>query len=141
MAVTLTVVDAYCTTDQADGYLELVTTWDDTDDDVKEDALLWGRYYLDQNFYIDLSEITAIVVPDELIFANALLAADYISDPSVFQHTPSVKEESVKAGSVSSKTVYLSSGQEYPASWLKIRAILQDKYARRSASTVELLRG
>jgi hypothetical protein len=140
MAIELSVLQGYCTVGEADVYLENSANWSSATDEDKFDAVLDARYYLDVNFYCDLSSYDEI--PDEMKYANAVLANDAIGGTGVFDHSPAVKLKKVKAGSVMSETEYTSGSRPSPPSFAKVKGILQGLCTRQNAaaSTVELTR-
>lgn len=118
----LTMQQAYATVQEANIYLSLRQDWLDLDTKVKEDALLWGRYYIDANFKCD---IDADAIPDEAKFANSLLAYDYfIQGDLFFDNQSNVLIKLVKAGSVETETEYQSGKTERPNSLSKVISIL-----------------
>ena len=74
--MTLEVTDTYTDIDTADTYLVLKNDWLTLSNEVKQDALLNARMYIDENFYVDdvtdVSDLT--LVPDALQFSSSLLA-------------------------------------------------------------------
>lgn len=132
MAITLTVTEAYATLSEADIYLENNSDWNGATDEDKTEALLDSRYYIDVNWYCDLS--TYDTIPDELKYANAVLAGDLISDPESMDAGPNTKKKFSKAGSVATMTEYFSGAKNKPKSVNKVKGILQDLCSRRSGS-------
>jgi len=120
---TATATQSYATAAEADVFLALKEDWLDLDDEVKEDALLWGRYYIDANFdcVVDYSAIS-----DEVKYANTLLAYDYfIQGDLFFDNKKNVKSKKVKAGPVTTETDYGYSKSDQPNSLSKVIAILK----------------
>ena len=116
------VQDAYATILQSDSYLPLKDDWLDADDEVKEDALLWGRYYIDANFdcVIDYDDID-----EEVIFANSLLGYDYFNQGDLFfDNQDNLILKRVKAGSVETEKEYASGTRKRPNSLSKVISIL-----------------
>jgi len=116
------VQDAYATISQSDSYLPLKDDWLDADDEVKEDALLWGRYYIDANFdcVIDYDNID-----EEVVFANSLLGYDYLSQGDLFfDNQDNLILKRVKAGSVETEKEYASGTRKRPNSLSKVISIL-----------------
>ena len=119
---TVTVQQAYATVSEAKVYLALEDAWLDLDTKVKEDALLWGRYYIDANFdcIIDADNI-----PDEVKFANSLLGFDYFNQGDLFfDNRDGVILNRVKAGSVESEKEYERGIRVKPNSISKVTSVL-----------------
>lgn len=119
---TVTIQQAYATDVEADAYLALKEDWLDADPDMKDDALLWGRYYIDANFdcVIDADDI-----PEEAKFANALLGYDYFLQGDLFFDNQSdILIKKVKAGPVETETEYQNGKRERPNSLSKVVSIL-----------------
>jgi len=119
---TITVMDSYATVAEAKIYLAIRDDWNFADKKTKEDALLWGRYYIDANFncVIDFDAI-----PDEVKFANSLLAYDYFSQGDLFfDNQSNVLIKKIKAGPVETETEYQSGKTEKPNSLSKVVSIL-----------------
>lgn len=123
--ITLGVQEAYCTVTEADTFLELNTSWQAADDDLKESGLLSARYYIDITFDCDLDDYTNDTIPDALKYANALLAADYIVDTTVFDNDVKIKELEVDADGVSSRKVFSTPKQNIPKSLNIVKGVLQ----------------
>ena len=120
---TATPVQSYATAAEADAYLPLKEDWLDLDDDVKDDALLWARYFIDVNFdcVVDYSAID-----DEVKYATSLLAYDYfIQGDLFFDNKKNVKSKKVVAGKVETETDYGYARTEQPNSLSKVIAILK----------------
>jgi hypothetical protein len=144
MAIELEYNKAYATADESDVFLSLNSVWQNLSVTEKEDALLWARYYLDDNFDCALSSLDTI--PDELKYANCLLAVDYNSEGSLYKNKsePTVKKIRVKAGDVESEKEYGSGGDNsnyLPPSIYKVRNLLAPICTRINTSgTVNLVR-
>jgi len=120
---TATPTQAYVTLTEANAYLAIKEDWQDGDEELTADALLWGRYYIDANFdcVIDYDNIS-----EEVKFANSLLGYDYFNQGDLFFiNDSSVKMKRVKAGSVESETEYTSGKTTRPNSLDKVIAILK----------------
>ena len=116
--------EAYATVDEADAYLSLDTAWLGQSDEVKEDALLWGRYYIDSEFSCSYTEDG---IPEEFKLANSLLARDYtVQGDLYFNNEKSIKIEFVKAGDVEAETTYRGSSKTRPNSLSKAKAVLAE---------------
>lgn len=118
------VTDFYVTVLEADVYLKNKDEWIDAEKTEKEDALLWGRYYIDANFNCGTIDMDAL--SDEIKFANSLLGYDYLTQGDLFfDNSPRIKLKRVKAGSVETEKEFFSSVKEKPNSLSKIIAILK----------------
>lgn len=138
MAITLAVTESYCTIDEADAYLENNTAWNAATDKDKTDALLEARYYIDVTFECDLSEET--VIPDALKYATAILAAEAISSPNIFDSGPVIQKERSKADVVEVEKEYFVGSKNQPAKLKQVQGILQSVCTRVGLSTSWLLR-
>lgn len=124
MATAATPTQAYATVVEADAFLDLKTDWLDLDNDVKEDALLWGRYFIDINFdcTVDMDAID-----EEVKYANSLLAYDYfVQGDLFFDNQKAVKRKEVVAGKVESIKEYFTQSTDGPNSYSKVVAILKN---------------
>ncbi len=133
---TVGVQESYATTVESDGYLPLKDDWLDADDDVKEDALLWGRYYIDANFdcVVDSDDIS-----EEVKFANSLLGYDYFSQGDLFfDNRDGVILKRVKAGSVESEKEYERGIRIKPTSISKVVSILSSVCNRTTSKLVRV---
>jgi len=130
--MTLLVTDTYTDIATADTYLILKDDWLQLSNEKKDEALLEARYFIDENFYTGIEDVSDLaLIPDELQLSNSLLAYDFIANGSLFaRHTAkSVKESSVKAGSVqSSKKFIAGNPQLLPSSYSKVKVLLADLY-------------
>lgn len=118
----LTVMQAYATSTESKSYLANRSDWATLDNKAKDDALLWGRYYIDANFDC---VIDADAIPDEVKFANSLLAYDYfIQGDLFFDNQSNVIMKRVKAGTVETETEYQSGVHTRPNSLSKVVSIL-----------------
>jgi hypothetical protein len=108
----MALVTPYCTVSEADVYLSDSDSWIDLESSVKQNALFWGRVYLDSNYRcISFDESNA---PDEIKFANALLAKDYTEGNLIKaggKLSGSVKLKRVKAGKVEVETEYVGANK------------------------------
>ena len=133
---TVGVQQAYVTVAEAKTYLALEEAWLDLDTKVKEEALLWGRYYIDANFdcVIDSDDI-----PDEVKFANSLLGLDYFKQGDLFfDNRDGVILSRVKAGSVESEKEYEKGIKKKPNSLSKVVAVLSAICNRTSGRLVRV---
>lgn len=121
--ITLGVQESYCTTIEADVLLDINTAWQNASDDLKSAGLLAARYYIDITFTCDLTDYDTI--PDELKYANALLAADYVVDTTVFDSDIKLKELEVEAEGVSSRKVFSTPKQNKPKSLNTVKGVLK----------------
>lgn len=120
---TATPTQTYTTVTEADAFLELHEDWLDLDSPVKEDALLWGRYYIDANFdcVVDYDDIS-----EEVKYATSLLAYDYfIQGDLFFDNKKNIKSKKVVAGKVETETDYGYARADKPNSLSKVIAILK----------------
>lgn len=118
-----TPTQAYATVAEADAFLDNNETWLDLDSEVKEDALLWGRYFIDVNFDCTV-DMTAI--DEEVKYANTLLANDYtVQGDLFFDNQKVVKRKEVVAGKVETVKEYFSHSKDGPNSYSKVVAILK----------------
>jgi len=120
---TATVTQFYATATEADDYLALHEDWLDLDEEVKNDALLSARFYIDTNFdcVIDYSAIS-----DEVKFANSLLAYDYfIQGDLFFDNKKNVKSKKVDADGVISEKDYGYATADQPNSLSKVIGVLK----------------
>lgn len=118
----LTVMQAYATSIESKVYLANRGDWLTLDNKSKDDALLWGRYYIDAHFDC---VVDADAIPDEVKFANSLLAYDYFTQGDLFfDNQSNVIMKRVKAGSVETETEYQSGVHTRPNSLSKVVSIL-----------------
>lgn len=120
---TATTTQAYATLIEANAFLATNSIWQEADEDDANDALLWGRYFIDLNFdcVIDYSNID-----EEVKFANSILAYDYLVQGDLFFDNESkIKIKRVKAGTVESETEYTTGKSSRPSSLSKVIAILK----------------
>lgn len=121
MALTLTVTEAYATIAQASVYLFNDVVWNATNANDQNDALIYGRYYIDAHFDCISSLDT---IPDELIYANSLLASDYLNNPSAFESQVLLVAKSVTAGPVKVYKKFNGTSKVKPASSIKVNVLL-----------------
>lgn len=100
----------YITLVDADAYLGSREPWTSSSDELKNDALSYGRLYIDQNYHCPNVDFSG-EIPSEIQIANAELANLYLTDslnlyPS--QEAKNLVETKVKAGSVESLKKYNS---------------------------------
>ena len=139
MAITLGVTESYATIAEADVYLENNEIWQSVTDELKTDGLLAARYYIDITFSCDLSDYDNNTIPEELKYANSLLAADYTADITVFDSSVKIQEQEVEAGSVRSKKVFSTPKQNKPKSLNTVKGVLKNLCAF-SGGLVQLIR-
>ena len=119
-----TVSQSYATTDESDVHLKLKDDWICLSIPTKEDALLWGRYFIDANFSCS---IDMDAIPEEVSYANSLLAYDYYKQGDLFfDNSKSTKRTKVVAGKVESEKEYFYGSKEKPNSLGKVKAILKN---------------
>lgn len=120
---TATPIEAYATPAESDQYLAIHDDWIALTNEVKLDALLWGRYFIDVTFdcVIDMDAID-----EEVKYANSLLAYDYfIQGDLFFDNQQVVKQKKVVAGKVETEKTFQTSSKTGPASYSKVVAILK----------------
>lgn len=110
----MALIDPYCTIVEADAFLDTSSSWNAVSDSEKTTALFWGRTYLD-SYYTCINWDDELVndlypdYPDNLKYANALLADEYIKG-NLFKVSATGNKEivkkRVKAGDVESETTY-----------------------------------
>ncbi|MCP3665745.1 MAG: hypothetical protein GY696_25160 [Gammaproteobacteria bacterium] len=97
----------YCSKAEADTYLTGDASWAALTDAEKDTALYWGRMFLDSNYTCIVFEEDD--APDEIKYANALLAQDY-NDGTLLQaggqSSGVIKRTYDKAGSVVTEREY-----------------------------------
>ena len=121
MAITLAVTDAYATVDETDAYLENDSTWNAITNEAKENALLWGKYYIDERYdCVDVLD----AISDELRYSNSLLAADYAATPATFKPQVQVLVKTVQAGSVKTHKEFAATNKIVPSNSIKVKTIL-----------------
>lgn len=131
---TATPIQSYVTVLESDVFLEIHEDWLDLDDEVKEDALLWGRYFIDTNFncVVDMDAID-----EEVKYANSLLGYDYfIQGDLFFDNQQAVKQKKTVAGKVETEKTYQSPSVDGPNSYSKVIAILAPICSKTSARTL-----
>jgi hypothetical protein len=103
----------YCTIEEANEFLINSVIWGAATDSEKEQALFWGRVWIDNNFICPDLEATPPVVSTNIQYANALLGEDYLegylSDVSEDVIGSNIKSTSKKAGSVEDSIEYFES--------------------------------
>lgn len=132
----LGVAETFASSVEADEYLESNSAWNAASDEVKGEALIAARYFIDGMFSCKITG----AIPDALKFANSLLAADYVSDKSSFQSTENIRRQRVKAGSVESENYYNGSSKRMPPSWFQVKSVLQEICVPSGVGTVFLTR-
>ena len=136
--MSISVTTAYATVPEATAYLVGNTTWSSASYQAKTDALLEARYYIDSRYSCSFDQENP---PEEVKYSSSLLAADYIASGDLFyRNTATIEEKEVKAGSVSSKTVYGNNLTPTPSSIGKVDAIMSTICTVNSGGTVFLMR-
>ena len=133
---TATTTQAYATAGESDSYLAIHEDWLDLDSEVKDDALLSARYFIDLNFdcVVDYDNIS-----DEVKHANSLLAYDYfIQGDLFFGNKKNVKSKKVVAGKVETETDYGYARSDQPNSLNLVKGVLKPvcNYSRGSLTRV-----
>jgi len=104
----MALVTPYITIAETDVYLEGSAIWDSAEDEQKNAALFWGRIYIDSKYSCPDHDPDAPT--DEIKYANALLAEDYLAGTLLNTEgtsEPTVSAKMVKAGPVEVETKYL----------------------------------
>lgn len=139
MAVVLGVTDGYATLVEANAYNIASTAWEKATDAVKQDALMFARYYIDDNWVYDLEQIDAI--DEEMKLGNSILALDYLENGKLFGDSEApIKSKSVSAGAVSQSITYDVSINYKPPSIGKAFAIIAKVAIKRTGTAVSLIR-
>ncbi len=132
--------DPYCTVVRADEILAGNADWLALDEDVKLDALVEARYYIDDRYSCPTLDEAAI--PTEMEYVNAWLAADAV-DTGLFDTNTNpdrIKSKSVKAGSVTTSKSYFSAASFRPATKAKCDTYLSGICYKNSSTVVQLVR-
>lgn len=145
----MALLSAYTDVTYANSVNQGKAEWDGASSAQKNDALVKSRYYIDSHYTcvtipdMDLDDLTT--VPDELQYANALLANEYLAQTLyAYDETggQSIVKKAVKAGSVGTDVTYsgfmkenVKRGDPYP----EVTAILS-VYCSRGASSGSLTR-
>lgn len=105
-------ITPYCSEAEADVFLAASIIWGAATPSEKQQALFWGRVWLDSN--LTCPNLDPAVPSETIKYANALLAEDYldgtlIDQPGVVSAT-GIKRKKQKAGSVEQETEYFEGG-------------------------------
>ena len=118
----LGVTEGFLTELEADVYLEDISAkWKADTDENKLFAISTTRHYLESHY---TATITG-AIPEELKYANALLANDYVIGKASFESGTKIKKKVVKAGPVLSEKEFAGTGDTEPSSWPIVKSILQ----------------
>jgi hypothetical protein len=131
----LSVTGTFASLSEADVYLERSQKWSSSSDEDKITALIATRWFLESKYSCYISG----TIPDELKYANSLLAADYVLSSSFFETTTNKKMVRVKAGPVESETDF-SATIRLPPSWLNVKEILLPICGSTSSGSVYIRR-
>lgn len=143
----MALVTPYCTVAEADVFLASSSIWNATPTAEKEQALFWGRVWLDANFIC--SDLLAYPdSPSETVkFANALLAEDYLDGTLTDNENTSsgvtgIKRLMQKAGSVEQETEYFEGGGTTEIDYQEDVKLLLDGECvlKNGTSTIDLTR-
>jgi len=135
----ISVTTAYATPIEADQYLRNSDAWLDLDIEVKEDALLQARYFIDAR-YDFIVEFDPSNPQDEVKYASVLLASGYTSSGVLFNTSSAgIKKKSVKAGSVDTFVEYASPLTVRPSN-LKLVDSVMSPVATANTGSVNLVR-
>ncbi len=135
----MALVTPYVTLAEADVYLDGITAWESSEDEQKNAALFWGRVFIDSKYNCpdhDPDDPT-----DEIKYANALLAEDYINGTLLQSDgtgEPSISEKSVKAGPVEVETKYI--GGEKDNNQQDVDALLSGQCRKKGSNLVIVTR-
>lgn len=114
--------EPYCTLEKANEVLATDAAWTAATDPQKNDALLKARYWLDANFTCEVPAET----PEEMMYANAWLAADHISG-GLFDSANRkevLKMKRVKGGPAEVEKEYAYQSRFLPKSYDLVRSVL-----------------
>ena len=130
--------EPYISSTEADEYLEDSAAWNNATDSEKDQALFWGRIYIDTNFTCSALIADPANPSENVKYANALLAEDWL-EGTLFQGEDTRKgtmvHKRVRAGSVESqKSYYVGSAQE------DISNLLSSECSKNIAKTKQILR-
>jgi len=129
----------YATVEEADVFLVGSTDWEAATVEQKEDALVWGRYYMDSTFIcpnLDESDPS-----EEIKYANSLCGEDYLQGTLLNADgtkTPTIRQERVKAGSVESETEYAYAYGSNPQQ--DVDSLLFEQCSKQTGTTSFLMR-
>jgi len=137
----MALVTPYCTVAEANSYLLGHTTWEDAETADKNSALFWGRVYFDSNYScVEFDEDTP---PDEIKYANALLAEDHLQGTLIEtgnETKGAVTLKRTKAGSIESETEYTASGSKASDAQDDVNQLLHDICKKINKSVKMVLR-
>lgn len=141
MANTPSLVTPYVTLANADTINDGNTAWDAASDDEKDDALSYGRQYIDR--YYVLSVFDEDDAPEEIQMGNCLFAIEYLEDDLFTAPEANVGEETLKAGTVTVTTKFTrSEGTSVIDPFVSISSVMYEfaKWKSSGISTVNLVR-
>ncbi len=137
MAVT-PIQSAYATITEADAYLAIRSDWLVLTNVVKDDALLWARYFIDTNFncVVDYD-----VIAEEVKYANSLLAYDYfVQGDLYFDNEQVIKSKKVGAGkgAVLTEKTFQNPVRTRPNSMSKVVSVLKSICQKTSGTLIRV---
>lgn len=141
MANSPALVTSYVTLVNADTINDGNTAWDAASDDEKNDALSYARQYIDR--YYVLSIFDEDDAPNEIQMVSCLFAIEYLESDLFTAPETNVSEETLKAGSVTVKTVFTrSEGTSTIDPFPSISSVMYEfaKWKSSSVSMVNLVR-
>ncbi len=114
--------EPYCTVTKADEILASDSAWTTATEPTKTDALVKARYWMDANFMCDVPAD----VPEELMYANAWLAADHVAGGlyDTSNRKEQLKMKRVKASSAEVEKEYAIQSRFLPKSYDLVRSVL-----------------
>lgn len=137
----------YCTVLEADVFLSTSSIWNSATTAEKEQALFWGRVWLDANFTCPDLALDPDNPSETVKYANALLAEDYLDGTLTDNENTSsgvtgVKRLMQKAGSVEQETEYFEGGGSVEIDYQEDVKLLLDSECtlKYGTSTIDLTR-
>jgi len=105
--------EAYCTIAEADAFLSDSVIWQAATSAEKDQALFWGRIWIDSNLVC--ANLDPTVPSENIKYANALLGEDYLDETLLGSGgggstETGVKRKKQKAGSVEQETEFFEGG-------------------------------
>jgi len=140
--------DGYCDVSYADSLLVLVTPWISTTVTNKENALQWGRVYIENTYDVPVT-ITDSEINDALKNANAILGNEHVQEDLFFTARNAAPEKGLTEKTVQATPV--KSTKKYDANisseWIdpfpQVTAILASggwKVVKGGITTVPMIR-
>ena len=133
----ISVLTAYSTLLEANAYVGTNSVWVGSTDQVKTDALLQARYYIDYTYENTFDQE---LPPAEVKYASALLAISFITNGDLFFKNESpLKRKLTQAGPVTTEKEFLYYVHK-PDNIGYIDSILYPICKRKQSGTVTLIR-